>query len=245
MGPTLLNSPSLPYSPTPPLPYPPPQAVFEDSELKVVRAIRPAGIAILGFKPAGPALAPRHVLDVSRFVHPDERRLRGSTVAFKALHHAMLAQVVGGAPGMTQGRAGACGQRRHGALKASLGGWLSVGRPAWAVSWLPPLPPSSRQDKVAIARVVMRTGNAPQLVALEAQPELALDDGTQVGGTPGEGGARLSLVCSRRPCAWLPFSLPSAPSVQHPQRPPHAPAARPPTWPPIGRDTRAPRPGCS
>lgn len=34
---------------------------------------------------------------------------------------------------------------------------------------------------MAVARLVMRTGNAPQLVVLEAQQELALEEGSQVG----------------------------------------------------------------
>ncbi|GBF89248.1 ATP-dependent DNA helicase 2 subunit 1 [Raphidocelis subcapitata] len=99
-----------------------PRAVFDNSELEAVRSPRPAGLALLGFKPAS-ALAPRHTLATARFVYPDERRGRGSTAAFVALHKAMI-----------------------------------------------------DADKIAIARLVMRAGNAPSLVALlpQAEEKLAL-----------------------------------------------------------------------
>jgi ATP-dependent DNA helicase 2 subunit 1 len=67
--------------------------VFESRELGAVRAPRGAGLVILGFKPRALCLKPHHVAGVSRFVYPDERRMRGSTAAFVALHKAMLDQV--------------------------------------------------------------------------------------------------------------------------------------------------------
>lgn len=103
-----------------------PRAVFDQSELESVRAPRPAGLALLGFKPAA-ALAPRHTLATARFVYPDERRGKGSTAAFVALHKAMI-----------------------------------------------------DADKVAIARLVMRAGNAPSLVALLPQAEEVTADNLQV-----------------------------------------------------------------
>lgn len=84
------NSPPFPAHPSHALPEF--QAVFDNSELDKVRAPRPAGLAILGFKPSS-ALAAEHTLAPARFIYPDERRLKGSTPAFIALRRALLDQV--------------------------------------------------------------------------------------------------------------------------------------------------------
>jgi hypothetical protein len=60
-----------------------------------VRRPRPGGLAIIGFKPAS-AVGPEYTAGVARFLYPDERRLKGSTAAFAALHKAMLEQVCAG-----------------------------------------------------------------------------------------------------------------------------------------------------
>ena len=75
--------------------------MFQASELDIVRAVRDPGLVILGFKPAASALAPQYVTGISRFCHPDEQQLRGSRVAFTALHKALMDLVGGwvGVPG--------------------------------------------------------------------------------------------------------------------------------------------------
>jgi len=73
-------------------PCPHSQALFDDSELDLVRQPRKAGLAILGFKPSS-AVGPEHTAATARFVYPDERRLKGSTAAFAALHTTMLKEV--------------------------------------------------------------------------------------------------------------------------------------------------------
>ena len=59
-------------------------------EITNLRTLRPKGLTLLGFKPVT-CLRDYHTLSPSRFVYPDERALRGSTVAFVALHAACLA----------------------------------------------------------------------------------------------------------------------------------------------------------
>jgi hypothetical protein len=57
-----------------------------------VRSVRPAGLAILGFKSAG-RIGLHHTAGTARFVYPDERTMRGSTAAFVALHMALVDKV--------------------------------------------------------------------------------------------------------------------------------------------------------
>lgn len=68
------------------------QAVFDNAELEEVRSVRPAGIAILGFKPQQ-SVGLELTAGTARFASPDEAGGRGSTAAFVALHKAMLDQV--------------------------------------------------------------------------------------------------------------------------------------------------------
>jgi hypothetical protein len=71
------------------------KAIYDSSELEAVRAVREAGLAILGFKSAS-RLGLQHTAGTARFVYPDERHMRGSTAAFVALHKALLDKVRGG-----------------------------------------------------------------------------------------------------------------------------------------------------
>lgn len=105
-----------------------PRAVFDQSELESVRAPRPAGLALLGFKPAA-ALAPRHTLATARFVYPDERRGKGSTAAFVALHKAMIDAVRAGL------RRGLAAGGRHARMRPP--SCLAARAPAWRTLPLP------------------------------------------------------------------------------------------------------------
>jgi ATP-dependent DNA helicase 2 subunit 1 len=66
------------------------QVVMRNEEIAALKALRPKGLMLLGFKPVS-CLRDYHTLSPSRFMYPDERALRGSTAAFVALHAACLA----------------------------------------------------------------------------------------------------------------------------------------------------------
>eukprot|EP00879_Flechtneria_rotunda_P001876 GHRR01002047.1.p1 GENE.GHRR01002047.1~~GHRR01002047.1.p1 ORF type:complete len:433 (+),score=166.08 GHRR01002047.1:1761-3059(+) len=66
-----------------------PKVILSNSEVKELKAIRPRGLNLLGFKPMS-CLQDHHQMAQSRFVYPDEHTLRGSTAVFAALHAACL-----------------------------------------------------------------------------------------------------------------------------------------------------------
>lgn len=156
-----------------PLPPSPPlvQAVFDDAELADARAVREAGLAILGFKPAA-AVGPHYTAGLARFVYPSEKALKGSTAAFVALHKTMVDEV-GGRAAAARGFFLLASERR--------GCWGLVAATGTSSRSQPPLPPNCcAQGKVAIARLVVRAGHAPNLVALLPQEEEVTADGVQV-----------------------------------------------------------------
>eukprot|EP00775_Hariotina_reticulata_P004952 gene4952-5193_t len=79
-----------------------PKVIVTAAESKELKALRPKGLTLLGFKPMS-ALANHHQLSPSRFVYPDERSLRGSTAAFAALHSACLMKGTGAERGIELG----------------------------------------------------------------------------------------------------------------------------------------------
>eukprot|EP01112_Ceratiomyxa_fruticulosa_P011822 TRINITY_DN3243_c0_g1_i1.p1 TRINITY_DN3243_c0_g1~~TRINITY_DN3243_c0_g1_i1.p1 ORF type:complete len:820 (-),score=234.11 TRINITY_DN3243_c0_g1_i1:28-2487(-) len=88
------------------------QIVFDKEELASSKNIDSQGIKILGFKPRS-SLKVHYNIKHAQFIYPDDKEIKGSTVAFSALLDRMLAS-----------------------------------------------------EKIAIARVIMRSGGAPRLAAL-------------------------------------------------------------------------------
>ena len=61
---------------------------YSPSELTAIKAVKPPGLHLLGFKPLS-CLRDWHQYTHSHFMYPYEKQLKGSATAFSALHLAM------------------------------------------------------------------------------------------------------------------------------------------------------------
>merc|ERR1712166_20258 len=68
-------------------------ADFNEDELRSVKSCGEEGIVVLGFRPKD-SLPIEHHIRPSHFVYPSEKLMKGSTLAFAALHKRMLARDV-------------------------------------------------------------------------------------------------------------------------------------------------------